>query len=114
MDSRSSVCRKSAEAVCRRSSSAEKAVFLRHPREEWPFSFWNLDFRFSIAGAPAQKQLRPSLPETRSCGQIDPGLASDQPECLPRSRTKCRLIKKERIAVVGRFCEAPGPFRWGV
>jgi len=63
-------------------------------------AFFIFDFQFSIAAAAAQKQLRPFLPETRPCGQIDPDLLTHEPECLPRSRTECRLINKERTAAL--------------
>src|SRR5204863_924557 len=65
-DSKSSVCRRSVEAVCRRFLSADKDAFPRHLRGEWPSSFSIFDpfdslhslrttFRFSTGAAPTQK-----------------------------------------------------------
>src|SRR6185295_945045 len=114
VDSKSSACRKSGAAACRRSWSTDTDVSPRRPRVEWLFSFWILDFGFSIAAAPAQKQLRPLLPKTRACRQIDMSLLSDLPKRFPRSRTECCFVQEERTATVGRFFETPGLLRCGV
>src|SRR6266403_1751263 len=114
MDNKSSACRKSGVAVCRRFWSTDRDVSPRRRRAEWLFSFWILDFGFSVAAAPAQKQFRPLLPKTRACRQIDMSLLSDLPKRFPRSRTEGCSVQEERIATAGRFCETPGPLRCGV
>jgi len=49
-----------------------------------------------MGATPAQKEIRPLLPERRACRQIDTSLLIYQPERFPRSRAERRLIQKER------------------
>src|SRR6266446_1958240 len=100
MDNKSSACRKSGVAVCRRFWSTDRDVSPHRRRAEWLFSFWILDFRFSVAAVPAQKQFRPLLPKTRACRQIDMSFSSDLPQRFSRSRTECCFVQKERATAL--------------
>src|SRR5918996_3130228 len=95
-DSKSSACRKSGAVVCRRFWSKDKDVSPHRRRAEWLFSFSIFDFRSSFAAAPAQKQLRPLLPKTRACRQIDVSISSDLTKRFSRSRTECCFVQEER------------------
>src|SRR4029079_11808112 len=100
MDSKSSACRKSGAAVCRRFWSTDRGVYPPRRRAEWLFSCSVFDFRFSVAAAPAQKQFRPLLPKTRACRQIDMSLLSDLPKRFLRSGAECRFVQEERAAAL--------------
>src|SRR5262249_26025198 len=53
---------------------------------------------FRLLAVPAQKQLRPSLPKTRACRQIDMSFLGDSPERLLRSRAECCFVQEKRVA----------------